>query len=114
MNTDELREAYGTLGPAHDSSACARAGGACRQPLDLDPLDVFGKLVREVNAGTALVTMTMDAGEQRRAALDALALARDVLEDARQLLEPADDEPVVIDFRIDPSVAADPWPGDPV
>ena len=104
MNTHELQESYGTLGPAHDRGACASVGGACGnnrhvgQPLDLDPVDVFAKLVREVDAGRALVTMT-PAGEQRRAALDALALARDVLEDARQLLDP-DDDPIVVDFRI--------------
>lgn len=79
--------------PNHDSDQCAQAGGACAparhvgQPLDLDPVDVFAKLVREVDAGRALVTMT-PAGDQRRAALDALTLARDVLDDARQMLDP--------------------------
>lgn len=72
--------------------ALAGAGipDAATHPLDLDPVDVFAQLVREVDAGRALVSMT-PAGDQRRAALDALALARDVLDDARQLLDdPAD------------------------
>lgn len=69
--------------------------------LDLDPVDVFAKLVREVDAGTALVTMSLDAGERRRAALDALTLARCVLEDARELL----DQPPVVPLRFPTAVA---------
>lgn len=55
-----------------------------------DPVAVFGKLVREVEAGTVLVSLAMTGDETRRAALDALQLARDVLDDAgRQLLDAA-------------------------
>lgn len=55
--------------------------------LDLDPVDVFAKLVREVNAGLALVEL-QPRDQRRDAALDALVLARDVLDDARELLAP--------------------------
>lgn len=95
--------------PNHDSARCADVGGACRTALDLDPVDVFGKLVREVDAGRALVTMTQPASDKRRAALDALTLARDVLDDARLFLnDPAAPLPR------HQTVAGDPWPGDPV
>lgn len=56
-------------------------------PLDIDPSDVFAKLVREVDAGRALLAMTTTPEAKRRAAADALALARDVLEDAREQLQ---------------------------
>lgn len=49
-----------------------------------DPGAVFAKLVREVDAGRALVEQA-GANSRRLAALDALALARDVLTDARDL-----------------------------
>lgn len=59
-------------------------------PLDLDPVDVFARLVREVDAGRTLVEL-QPRDQLRDAALDALALARDVLDDARALV--ADPEP---------------------
>lgn len=61
-----------------------------RQPLlaeHVDPLDVFNKLVREVDAGRVLVQLVTTPNDRRRAALDALNLARDVLDDARRLLD---------------------------
>lgn len=51
----------------------------------VDAVELFAQLVREVDAGRALVCMT-PLGERHRAAVDALALARDVLADARDLL----------------------------
>jgi hypothetical protein len=42
---------------------------------------VFAKLVREVQAGQVLVSLASSSGETRRAALDALQLAHDVLAD---------------------------------
>lgn len=50
----------------------------------VDAAAVFTQLVREVDAGRALVAMT-PPGQQHRAAIDALALCRDVLTDARDL-----------------------------
>jgi len=46
-----------------------------------DPVVVFAKLVREVEAGQVLVSLATSSSETRDAALDALALARDVLAD---------------------------------
>jgi hypothetical protein len=46
-----------------------------------DPVVVFAKLVREVEAGQVLVSLASSPGETKRAALDALQLARDVLTD---------------------------------
>ena len=67
-----------------------RAGQAERQlpaspAVPVDPVAVFANLVLEVDAGRALVAMT-PLGERHRAAADALALARDVLADARDML----------------------------
>lgn len=52
----------------------------------LGPLDILTKLVREVRAGQCLVALSTTPHEQRLAALDALALARDVLDDAQARL----------------------------
>ena len=52
-----------------------------------DPVVVFSKLVREVEAGQVLVSLATSAGETRAAALDSLALARDVLADALAAVE---------------------------
>lgn len=49
-----------------------------------DPVAVFAKLVREVEAGQVLVSLSVTPSETRDAALDSLALARDVLDDALQ------------------------------
>lgn len=58
---------------------------AARPATPVDPVKVFANLVREVDAGRALIAMT-PLGERHRAAADALALARDVLADARDML----------------------------
>lgn len=59
-------------------------GDAMPEPEQIDARDVFAKLVAEVDAGRALVAMT-PLGERHRAAVDALTLARCVLDDARDL-----------------------------
>lgn len=53
----------------------------------LDPVVIFAKLVREVEAAQVLVSLSTTPGDTRTAALDGLALARDVLADARLQLD---------------------------
>lgn len=50
-----------------------------------DPLELFGQLVREVDAARTLLVLTEEGDPRRRAALDGLAMARAVLDDARDL-----------------------------
>ena len=52
-----------------------------------DPVVVFSKLVREVDAGKVLVSLASSADETKRAALDALQLARDVLADGLEAVQ---------------------------
>ena len=70
------------------------AGPACLDPdrvtfelgRQLDPLELFAQLGREVEAGRTLISLTVDDAGKRRAALDALQLAGAVLADAADLL----------------------------
>lgn len=81
------------------TDALGRWRGACMPPPT--PVELFSKLVREVDAGRTLVEQT-ERSSRQLAALDALDLARDVLTDARDLfgscacgaveLVPADDD----------------------
>lgn len=50
-----------------------------------DPAEVFAKLLRELGAAEVLVRLST-GDERRRAALDGLALARDVLADVAEAL----------------------------
>lgn len=70
----------------------------------VEPVDLFAKLVREVEAGQALIALAMTEHEQRMGALDALALARDVLDDARREL-------VAAGFPAGGSSSTEPAPG---
>lgn len=57
-----------------------------------DPVALFGKLDAELRAADALIRLSATPAEQRRAALDGLQLARDVLADALDVLDVVDDE----------------------
>jgi hypothetical protein len=57
-----------------------------------DPVDLFRKLDAELSAADALIRLSTTPAEQRRAALDGLQLARDVLADALDALDVVDDE----------------------
>lgn len=76
-----LADRYGASSPEY------RQHVGAPEPVDQllaqagDPVSVFAKLVREVEAGSVLVSLATSSSETRRAALDALALARDVLRD---------------------------------
>lgn len=65
----------------HGAAMCGRWASADLTPSYADALDVFAALVREVDAGRALIA-AMPATDRKTAAVDALALARDVLDDA--------------------------------
>jgi hypothetical protein len=49
----------------------------------LDPVDLLDELVRETRAARTLIVLATPGDERRRAAVDALNLCADVLEDAR-------------------------------
>lgn len=79
----------------HGNPTCVLVGGqaergnpTCVRPAPaVDPVDLFGKLVAEVRSGQVLLQLTGHTGRARqRAALDALALALAVLDDARDAL----------------------------
>lgn len=77
--------------PLHDPGAYIAAGryqhaaAACLEQLLADPAEVFAKLLRELGAAEVLVRLST-GDERRRAALDGLALARDVLADVAEAL----------------------------
>lgn len=48
----------------------------------LDPVQLFEQLTSELAAARTLLVLTTEGDARRRAALDALALARDLLADA--------------------------------
>lgn len=70
----------------------------------IDPVRLFDKLLREVDAGRALVGLSAAGPEQRAAALDALALVRDVLDDARDELARLDRDQLAGVVELQPAV----------
>lgn len=76
---------------AAEAAAQVMARPVMRPGLDTepgpDPRGVFDRLIAEVEAAQVVMTFATGPDEQRRAALDGLALARDVIADAAEALD---------------------------